>query len=251
MDAVRGDKLSRVKGRELERLLELVEEVERARAAVRRAEALADEIAHDDEIAQRAPAVARAAAERSARIAAIARELERQWVEQSPLVAAWEQAVELRQEAESTGTDAAPFEVDVVAARRGVESARLATRDQQARLVAEREALADAVLAAPFDVPLPEPVGDDDRPEAVRRDALALIELAGHVQREAGRALAAAAARLVEARRELDGLGPPEELRTTLGALERRLPEAVALPERTPPSVGLRLERAGLRVVAS
>ena len=38
------------------------------------------------------------------------RELERQWVEQGPLVALWQRAVELSEQAEAAGLDPAPYQ---------------------------------------------------------------------------------------------------------------------------------------------
>jgi hypothetical protein len=239
-----------VRGRDLDRLLELVDEVEDVRARQRRARALGEEIARDEDIVRRAPAAARDAGAMRPEIVAVTRTLERQWVAQSPLVAAWQRATELLQLAESAGVDAAAYRADADAARRRVESARLGTRDGQERLAARRRALADVVLAAPFDVPVPAAVRDDDRPEAIRRDALALAELTHDVESAAGAAVDEAASRLGAARQELAGVGEPGELARRLTALEARLPRSVSLPPGAPPSVTLRLERAGVRVEA-
>src|SRR5919202_1169478 len=123
-----------MKGRELDRLLADVEEAEDLRGRLRRARALEDEIARDDDVARRAPDVRAAAAERRGAVERVARSLEEQWVAQGPLVALWELAVEAREEAESVGVEPGPFAEDVDTARQRVEAARLATRDQSERL---------------------------------------------------------------------------------------------------------------------
>ena len=178
----------------------------------------------------------------------VARELEREWVAQSPLVAAWQRAVDLAQLAEAAGADVAPYRDDADAARRRVEAARLATREQRDRLAEHRERLADTLLAAPLELDPPPPVADDSRPEALRRDALELIRLAEVADRTAAQAAAVAAERLAAVREELDGLGPLEDVAARLAELEQRLPEEVELDADAPPSVAIRLRRAGLRV---
>src|SRR5207302_535641 len=85
----------------------------------------------------------------------------------------------------------------------------------------------------------PEPVRDDGRPEAVRRDALAYRELAERAAGDAEQARADAGVRLSRARAELDRLGSSGELEQRVEALRRQLP-AVAEP---PPGA-----RRGVRV---
>jgi hypothetical protein len=237
-----------VKGRELEHVLALADELHEVRSRLRRAEALAFEMRRDEEIERRAPELAAAAAASRPRIEQVARELERQWVAQGGLVAAWQRAVEFEQVAQSAGAEAASLHSDADSARRRVEAARLGTRDQQERLVRERDALADVLVDAPFDVPVPPPVRDDDRPEATRRDAIAMIELTHRAEAVAGEAAAEAAVRLRQARAELSRIGRPDELRRRCQELERGLPEAVVLDGSEPPSVPQRLRRAGIRM---
>ena len=194
---------------ELDRLLETAEEVGRLRDVKRRADALNEEIAQLEDVVAAAPRVHAGADRAAGAVEPVARELEREWVAQSPLVAAWQRAVDLAQLAEAAGADVAPYRDDADAARREVEAARLATREQRDRLAEHRARLADALLAAPLELEPPPPVADDHRPEALRRDALELIRLA---------------------------------------ELEQRLPEEVELDPDAPPSVAIRLQRAGLRV---
>ena len=91
-------------------------------------------------------------------------------------------------------------------------------------------------------------MADDPRPEALRRDALELIRLAEVADRTAAQAAAVAAERLAGVRVELDGLGSLEDAAARLAELEQRLPEEVELDADAPPSVAIRLQRAGLRV---
>ena len=76
-----------MKPAELERLLALADEVQDLERRLARAEVLAAELARDQDVVAAAPRV-RAAMERAAAaLEPIARELEREWVDQGPLVA--------------------------------------------------------------------------------------------------------------------------------------------------------------------
>jgi len=229
-------------------LLEVADELVEARARQSRLEALNREIAHETEIAEAAPSVVDAVRDRRAQIEAIARELEQQWVSQGPLVSAWQRAVELSQLAEGSGADTAEYGDEVDRARHRVEDARLGTRELLDRLCTEREHLADAMLAAPFDLPTPPAVRDDGRPEAGRRDALGLIELADEAVAAARSEQVRARRRVAEASAEAAGLGDAGELADRVAELERALPESLDVPGSAPPSAGMRLQRAGVRV---
>jgi hypothetical protein len=237
-----------MRGRDLERLLEQADELVELRSRLRRIRAIEDELAHDEEIERLAPEVARAAECRLPQIDRVTRSLEEQWVAQGPLVSLWQRAVELAELAESSGADGAPYRQDADAARRRVESARLETRDHLADLVAEREALMDIALAAPFELPAAEAIRDDVRPEAARRDALALADFARELARLSGEAYAEAAERIAAARRELDELGGADDATRRIAELEAELPARIDLPRSAPPSAVRRLERAGLPV---
>ena len=137
---------------------------------------------------------------------------------------------------------------DVDEARVRVETARLVTRDTLDQLCSRREALVDLLLAAPFDLPTPAPVRDDGRPEAGRRDALALIEAADAALEITEEQRRRAAAELERAARERAELGDEAEVESLIAGLQRELPEVIELPPSAPPSAALRLQRAGLRV---
>lgn len=232
----------------LDRILETAAEVERLRDALRHAEALAAEAAHLEQVVAAAPRLHIAAGKTVGAVEPVARELEREWVAQVPLVTVWQRAVDLAELAEAAGADTAPYREDADAARRRVEAARLATREQRERLAAERDRLADVLLEAPLELDPPPPVADDSRPEALRRDALELIRLAEEADGAAEAAAAAAAERLAALAAELDAGGRPDVLARRLAELERDLPDELALDPDTPPSVAMRLRRAGLRV---
>jgi hypothetical protein len=232
----------------LDRILETAAEVERLRDALRHAEALAAEAAHLELVVAAAPRLHTVAGETVGAVEPLARELEREWVEQGPLVTAWQRAADFAEVAAAAGADTAPYRDDADAARREVEAARLATREQRERLAAERERLADALLDAPLELDPPPPVADDSRPEALRRDALELIRLAEEADAAAAAAAVAAAERLAALTAELDAVGRPDALARRLAELERELPAELALDPDTPPSVAMRLRRAGLRV---
>jgi hypothetical protein len=237
-----------MKARELERILELADQVGELRGRLRRIRVVEEDIEREREIGRLAPDVARAALDRLPHIEETARTLEEEWVAQGPLVALWQRAVELAELAESSGADPAPYREEVEEARRRVESARLQTRDHLDALQAEREALTDIALAAPFELPVAEAIRDDLRPEAARREALALAEFAREIARRADEAREEAAGRVAELTRELEELGPRETVQARLDELRRELPDRVELPRSAPPSAARRLERAGVTV---
>jgi hypothetical protein len=232
-------------------LLEVADELVDARAAQARMESLQQEIAHESAIAEAAPEVAAAVAARRPPIELLARELEQQWVAQGPLVSIWQRAVELSQLAEATGADPADYRADIDRARQQVDSARLGTRDVLDRLCTQREALADAILAAPFPLPTPPPVRDDGRPEAGRRDALDLLDLADEAIAMAEHERHRARQRISEASAEAAELGDAADLAAHVAELEQRLPDVVELPSSAQPSAGMRLQRAGVRITGA
>jgi hypothetical protein len=233
---------------DLDSLLETAAEVERLRDALRHSEALAAEEAHLEDVVGAAPRLRAAAGATTVAAEPVARELEREWVEQGPLVTAWQRAVDMAQLAEAAGADSSPYRAEVEAARHQVEAARLATREQRERLTAVRDRLADALLAAPLELDPPPPVADDARPEALRRDALELIRLADAPGRPAASPAAEATNRLQSLGTELDAVGRPDALTARIEELERRLPHEVELGPDAPPSAAMRLRRAGLHV---
>jgi hypothetical protein len=232
----------------LDSLLETAAEVERLRDALRHSEALAAEEAHLEDVVGAAPRLQAAAGATAVAAEPVARELEREWVEQGPLVTAWQRAVDMAQLAEAAGADSSPYQADVDAARHQVEAARLQTREQRERLTAVRDRLADALLAAPLELDPPPPVADDARPEALRRDALELIRLADEAGSTAGSAASAATDRLESVHAELDTVGRPHALTARIEEIERGLPHEVELGPDVPPSAAMRLRRAGLHV---
>ena len=233
---------------DLDALLETAAEMERLREAMRHAEALESEAGRLEDVVAAAPRLRTSADAAVGEIEPIARELEREWVAQGPLVALWQRAVDLVQLAEAAGADTAPYRADADDARRRVEAARLETREQRERLAAQRERLADALLETPLDLDPPPPVADDARPEALRRDALELIRLAHEADGAAAAAAVDATGRLQELRAELAAVGTPALIATRIAELERRLPDELELDPDAPPSVAMRLRRAGLRV---
>ena len=108
----------------------------------------------------------------------------------------------------------------------------------------------DATVDAPFELEPAPPVGDDDRPEAARREALALTDLAGiaeaavHERRQAER-------RLADATAELEAIGSAAELAERERRLRAQLPDVVTLSGSEPPSAAMRLERVGVKVARS
>jgi hypothetical protein len=240
-----------VRSRDLDRLLEAADELVTARSQQARMVALEHEIAHESEIARRVPEVIDAISQRREPIEQLARELEGQWVAQGPLVSLWQRAVELSQLADGAGADPADYQAEIDRARQQVEVARLQTRDVLDRLCTQREGLVDAILAAPYPLPTPPPVRDDGRPEAGRRDALALLELIDEATSVSQEQRQRAEQRLAEAGSELAELGDAAELAERIAALERLLPDTVEMPRSAPPSSGLRLQRAGVRVTGA
>jgi hypothetical protein len=233
---------------DLDTVLETAAEVERLRDALRHSEALSSEAGRLEDVVAAAPRLHESAGAAVGEIEPVARELEREWVAQGPLVALWQRAVDLAQLAEAAGADVAPYRADADEARRRVEAARLQTREQRERLAGQRERLADALLETPLDPEPPPPVADDARPEALRRDALELMRLAREADGAAAAAAADASGRLEALRAELAEVGTPAALQSRIAELERDLPDELELDPDTPPSVAMRLRRAGLRV---
>jgi hypothetical protein len=237
-----------MKGRELERILEIADQAAELQSRLHRITVLEQEIAHEREVARLAPEVARAALDRLPHLEEVARALEEEWVAQGPLVAQWQRAVELAELAEGVGADSTWYRAEVDEARRRVEAARLRTRDFLDALVAEREALMDIALAAPFDLPAAEAVRDDLRPEAARREALALADFAKQIAARAQEASEEASKRLEELARELSEVGARDAVESRLEDLQAQLPSRVELTGPVPPSAVRRLERAGVTV---
>jgi hypothetical protein len=236
-----------MKPADLGRLLELADRVESLERRLIRAETLSAELAHDEAVVAAAPHVGAAMQRAGGALEPIARELEREWVDQGPLVNAWQWAFELEQIAEAAGADPGPSTRDAEVARRRVEAARLATRRQRELIDREREAMADAVERSPFEVAIPGG-GADARPEAARREVLELVDVAQEAAHEAEQAGVAAAERAAEARAELGRLGEPDALRRELEELRAGLPDEVSLGDDAPASAAVKLERAGVRV---
>jgi hypothetical protein len=233
---------------ELERLLELADRAVELRELVGRAERLSGEIEDGRRLQQRVPELATAVGVRRSAITAIARELERDWVAQGPLIGAWQRAVELAEVAAAAGVDSAPYREEAVEAERQVEAARLASRDERDRLAAERAGLVDLLLELPFEVEPLTAVRDDPRPEAMRRDALEYCAIAERAQADAVEACDQSARRCEAATHELAGIGPVQELRQSLDDVVSKLPGALELPADAPPSAAHRLGRAGVAV---
>src|SRR6476646_605037 len=112
-----------MKQAELDRLLAVADEVEDLERRLARAEMLASELAHDRELVAAAPGVVSASERAALEPEPITRELEREWVDQGPLVTAWQRAAELEQVAEAAGADPGPSAEDAEAARLQVEAA--------------------------------------------------------------------------------------------------------------------------------
>src|SRR6185312_12037265 len=159
-----------MKARELDRTLELADELAELRSRLHRVRHLAAELDRESEIERRMPASVESVVRRRSEIEGVARALEQQWVDQQPLVSIWQRAVDLAEQAAYAGADARPYREDADEARRRVEAARLETREHLDRLARERECL--------IELPLAGAVRDDSRPEAARREALALVDYA-------------------------------------------------------------------------
>ena len=235
---------------ELEQLLELAEHRDAVAERLERVRQLEAEVERDGAIERAIPGLVESLEVRSAAITEIARELERQWVAQGPLVTIWTRAAEQLQLAESTDVDPTPYRAEVAAGERRVEAARLATRDERERLAAERRLLEAALAQLPVESePLVE-LRDDARPEALRRDALALIESGDEAVRLLEEERLHAAGRLAEARAALAELGSEDALERELADLNAQLPAVVELTGNVPPSMEQRLRRAGIEIAA-
>ena len=235
---------------EVETVLELADRRDAVAAQLERVRELEVEIERDVAVELAAPDLIQLLAERLEAIAAIARELERQWVAQGPLVNLWTRAAEQLQLAQSAGVDTEPYEAEVTAAERRVEGARLETRDRREALAAERDRLGALLDRLPVEVEPPVELRDDARPEALRRDALALIETGDEATRQVEEERGQAVARLAQARAALADIGDAADLERELDDINTRLPSEVELPANAPPSLEQRLRRAGLAVTA-
>jgi|SRR5689334_4556330 len=235
-----------MKARELDRTLELADELAELRSRIHRVRHLEAEQERETEIQRRMPEIIGSAERHRGEIEEVARTLEQQWVDQGPLVSIWQRAVDLAEQAAYSGVDAAPYRADADEARRRVEAARLETREHLDRLARERECLVDLALAAPIELPLAAAVRDDSRPEAARREALALVDYARLLETEAAEAAGHAEAALAGITSELAELGDEASLEARIASLERELPDDVELPGSAPPSAAMRLQRAGI-----
>ena len=236
-----------MKASELERLLHIADEVADLERRARHAEAVASTLAHDEDVVQAAAPVREAMGRAGEALGPIARELEREWVDQSPLVAEWQRAVELRETAAEAGVEADVYREEADMARRDVEAARLATRRQRELIETERRAIASVLEDSPFDVEVP-PGGDDSRPEVARREALELLGVAEDAAAEAAASAVDATTRAGEARAELERIGDPATLRARLAEVRAHLPAEIELEPDAPESAAARLARAGVRV---
>ena len=235
-----------MKARELDRTLELADELAELRSRLRRVRHLEAELDRESDIERRMPEIVDSVVRRRSEIEGVARALEQQWVDQEPLVAIWQRAVDLAEQAAYAGADALPYREDADEARRRVEAARLETREHLDRLARERECLVDVALAAPIELPLAGAVRDDSRPEAARREALALVDYARMLEAAAVEAAGHAGAAIAGIRGEIAELGDEAMLESRIAALEQELPDDVELPGSAPPSAAMRLQRAGI-----
>src|SRR5262245_5437173 len=143
-----------MKARELDRTLVLADELAEVRARLQRVRHLEAELEKEAAIERLMPEIAESARRHRGELQGVARALEQQWVDQEPLVAIWERAVDLAEQAAYAGADDTPFRADADDARRRVEAAWLETRAHLDRLTRERECLVDLALSAPIELPL-------------------------------------------------------------------------------------------------
>lgn len=235
---------------ELEKVLELAERRDTVAEELERVRQLEVEIERDVAVELAVPDLIAVIEQRTAAIAAIARELEREWSAQGPLVLLWTRAAEQLQQAETAGVDPEPYRAEVAAAERRVEAARLETRDHRELLEAERNQLLTVVERLPVEMEPPIEPRDDARPEALRRDALALIETGDLARELLQHERDRAAAQLAVARAELSRRGSAQELEREIADINARLPAEVELPSNAPPSMEMRLRRVGISVTA-
>ena len=92
---------------------------------------------------------------------------------------------------------------------------------------------------------------DDGRPEAGRRDALDMLDLADEAIAMSEHERRRARQRISEAAAEMAELGDPADLAARVAELEQRLPDVVELPSSAQPSAGMRLQRAGVRTTGA
>lgn len=239
-----------MKPADLERLLALADELVDLRERVAESDRLTAEAAHERGLIAAVPLLRRTLSAAQPRIVGIARELERQWVAQAPLESAWQRAVELELQAGAVGAPVEALQDESERARVAVESARLETRDPLDRIRAEWERMSAAVAEPPLALDPPPPLHRDGRPQAGRRDALAMVAYADETLDTAETLAGAAEQRLSAVLARLARLAVDDAARAALAELELAAPRRVELPGDAPPSAEARLRRAGVEVVA-
>ena len=240
-----------MKPAELEHLLALADELVDLRERVTESDRLTTEAAHERGLLAAVPPLRRELSAARPRIVGIARELERHWVAQAPLESAWQRAVELELQATDVGAPAEALRDESERARLAVESARLETRDPLDRIRGEWERMTSAVAQPPLALEPPPPLHRDSRPQAGRRDALAMVAFVGETIDAAETLAAAAEQRLEAVLARIARLAVDDAARARLAELELAVPRRVAVPDGAPPATEARLRRAGVEVVAA
>ncbi len=132
-----------------------------------------------------------------------------------------------------------------------MEHARVASSRQKRVLERERSGVVGVLGELPVELDPPPDLHEDDRPEALRRDALGLIDVTAEAAQLARDQGALADQRLGEARARLRTIGPAAELERELTELDARLPREIAIPADVPPSFEQRLRRAGVGITGA
>lgn len=231
---------------ELERLIGVAEELAAVRSRIAEDARMRAEAAREQRVVDAAAPAGEVLRASCARLTAIARALERQWVAHAPAESAWQRAVELEQVAVAAGADAGSLHGESERLRAVVEAAWAQTRTPLDELQRERDAIATATTGPPIGIDPPPSGRRDNRPQAVRRDALELIDHAIQAATATDLLAAEAEQRLAGVRAELDRLAVDGATRARADELARALPARLELPAGTPPSVAARLRRAGV-----